>query len=139
MDTPLAANTFVLIDHPDIAVFGIDVELPNMLTATVARCPVKDGKMKRFDASKALALPGVKRVEAISAGIAVIADHYWAAKQGRDALSIEWDTAGNENLDSAGIEAQFKAAVDSGLPERDLQRQASSLQLLIKSQPCSLT
>ena len=119
----LIGQSIPRLDTPDKvngkAVFGIDVELPNMLTATVARCPVKDGKMKRFDASKALALPGVKRVEAISAGIAVIADHYWAAKQGRDALSIEWDTAGNENLDSAGIEAQFKAAVDSGLTERD--------------------
>ena len=111
------------LDTPDKvngkAVFGIDAELPDMLTATVARCPVKGGKMIRFDAGKALALPGVKRVEAISAGVAVIADHYWAAKQGRDALSIEWDTAANENLDSAGIEAQFKAAVDSGLIERD--------------------
>jgi len=111
------------LDTPDKvngkAVFGIDVELPDMLTATVARCPVKDGKLIRYDAGRALALPGVKRVEAISAGVAVFADHYWAAKQGRDALNIEWDTAANQNLDSAGIEAQFKAAVDNGLIERD--------------------
>lgn len=119
----LIGKSIPRLDTPDKvngkAVFGIDVDLPGMLTATVARCPVKDGKMIRFDASKALALPGVKRVEAISAGVAVIADHYWAAKLGRDALDIEWDTAANTRLDSAGIEAQFKAVVDSGLIERD--------------------
>ena len=100
-------------------VFGMDVKLPNMLTATVARCPVRGGVLKNFDARAALAVPGVKRVEKISAGVAVMAEHFWAAKQGREALSIEWDTAGNETLDSAGIEARFKAAVDTGLLERD--------------------
>ena len=111
------------LDTPDKvngkAVFGMDVQLPGLLTATVARCPVMEGRLKGFDASKALAISGVKRVEAISGGVAVIADHFWAAKQGRDALSIEWDKAGNETLSSANIEAQFKAAVDSGLIERD--------------------
>ncbi len=111
------------LDTPDKvngkAVFGIDVDLPGMLTATVARCPVKGGKLKNFDAREALKIAGVKRVETLSAGVAVIADHYWAAKKGRDALNIEWDTAGNETLDSAAIEMQFKAAVDNGLIERD--------------------
>jgi isoquinoline 1-oxidoreductase beta subunit len=119
----LIGKSIPRLDIPDKvngkAVFGIDVELPGMLTATVARCPVKGGTVKSFDGSKALALPGVKRIEAISAGIAVIADHYWAAKQGRDALNIEWDTAGNETLSSASIEAQFKTAIDKGLIERD--------------------
>jgi isoquinoline 1-oxidoreductase beta subunit len=101
------------------AVFGIDVELPDMLIATVARCPVMDGKLKSFDAAAALKVPGVKRVDAISGGVAVIAEHFWAAKKGRDALDVVWDTAANENLDSAAIEAQFKAKVDSGLVERN--------------------
>jgi len=111
------------LDTPDKvngkAVFGMDVQLPGLLTATVARCPVKGGRLKRFDAKQALAVPGVQRVEAISGGVAVIAEHFWAAKKGRDALHIEWDTAGKDGLDSAGIEAQFKAAVDQGLLERD--------------------
>ena len=119
----LIGKSIPRLDTPDKvngkAVFGIDVELPDMLTATVARCPVMDGKLKRLDASKALEVPGVKHVRIISAGIAVIADHYWAAKQGRDALDIEWDTAANDTLDSAGIEARFKAAIDKGLIERD--------------------
>jgi isoquinoline 1-oxidoreductase beta subunit len=68
------------------AVYGIDVRLPGLLTATVARSPVLGGRVKRFDASQALAVPGVKRVAQVSAGVAVIAEHFWAAKQGRDAL-----------------------------------------------------
>lgn len=101
------------------AVFGMDVDLPGMLTATVVRCPVKGGKLKGFDASQALAVPGVKRVVEISAGVAVMAEHYWAAKKGRDVLDIEWDTEGYDRLDSAAIEAQFKAALDNELIERD--------------------
>jgi len=124
------ADEFTLIGRPlprldtpgkvdGSAVFGIDVELPALLTATVARCPVKGGRLKRFDAARALKTPGVKRVDAISGGVAVIAEHFWAAKKGRDALDIEWDTAANEHLDSAGIEARLKAGVDSGLIERN--------------------
>ena len=111
------------LDIPDkvngVTVFGMDVQLPGLLTATVARCPVLGGSVKSFDANKALAVPGVVRVEDISTGVAVIAEHFWAAKQGRDALSIEWDTGDNAALDSAAIEAQFKAVVDNGLVERD--------------------
>ena len=90
-----------------------------MLTATVARCPIKGGRVKSFDDTKALAVPGVRQVAQISAGIAVMADHFWAAKQGRDALVVAWDTAGNEALDSAGIEARFKDAVNNGVVERN--------------------
>ncbi|WP_126456841.1 xanthine dehydrogenase family protein molybdopterin-binding subunit [Sulfuriflexus mobilis] len=111
------------LDTPDkvngAAVFGMDVQLPNLLIATVARCPVQGGRVKSFDAHQALAVPGVKQVAQISGGVAVIAEHFWAAKKGRDALRIEWDKAGNDTLDSAAIEAQFKAAVDKGLVERD--------------------
>jgi len=101
------------------AVFGIDVDLPGMLTATVVRCPVVGGKVKRFDAGRALEMPGVKRVDAVSSGIAVMAEHYWAAKQASERLDIVWDTAGHDTLDSAAIDAQFRAAVDKGLVERD--------------------
>jgi len=111
------------LDIPDkvngAAVFGMDVQLPNLLTASVVRCPVKQGKLIKFDASRALKLPGVKRVEAISGGVAVIAEHFWAAKKGRDALSIQWDTATNQDLDSAMIEDGFKAALDLGVMERN--------------------
>jgi isoquinoline 1-oxidoreductase beta subunit len=73
------------------AKFGMDVQFPGLLTALVARPPVFGSKVKSFDASKTKAIPGVKQVVTVPSGIAVIADHFWAAKQGRDALKIEWD------------------------------------------------
>ncbi len=119
----LVGKSIHRLDTPDKvngkAVFGIDVELPGMLTATVVRCPVVGGTVKHFDASRALKMPGVKRVAAISSGIAVIAEHYWAARQASEQLDVAWDTADNASLDSAGINAQFEAAVDSGLVERE--------------------
>jgi isoquinoline 1-oxidoreductase beta subunit len=96
------------------ALFGMDVELPGLLTSTIARCPVLGGSVKSFDASRALAIPGVRHAIEISSGIAVIADHYWAAKKGRDALSIEWDTGPNPSLSSESIFAQFKQALKKG-------------------------
>jgi len=82
------------------AVFGLDVRVPEMLFAVVARCPTFGGKHARFDASKAKAVRGVKDVFEISAlgrdmftagGVVVVADSTWAAMKGREALQIAWD------------------------------------------------
>src|SRR3989454_4810367 len=73
------------------AQFGIDVKVPGMLVAVSARRPVVVGKVARFDATKAKAVPGVKQVVQISSGVAVVADGYWPAKKGRDALEVSWD------------------------------------------------
>lgn len=102
------------------AIFGMDVDLPGLLTATIARCPILGGSVKSFDASQALAIPGVQKVIEISSGVAVIADHYWAAKKGRDALSIEWDAGPNPSLSSESIMAQFKQGLaKEGFTARD--------------------
>ncbi|HET6142865.1 MAG TPA: xanthine dehydrogenase family protein molybdopterin-binding subunit [Candidatus Acidoferrales bacterium] len=95
LDTPLKVN--------GTAQYGIDVRLPGMLYAVVARCPVFGGKVASFDASKAKAVPGVKNAIQISSGVAVIADNTWAAMQGRRALEIQWDEGPNANLSSADI------------------------------------
>ena len=89
------------------AVFGIDVKVPNMLTATVVHCPVFGGKVASFDASRAKAVKGVRQVVQISSGIAVVADHFWAAKKGADALKINWDEGPYANLSSAEIRKTF--------------------------------
>jgi len=72
-------------------IFGIDVKLPGMLTAVVARSPLFGGKVKSFNADKAKAMPGIRKVVEVPSGIALIADGFWPAKRGRDALQIEWD------------------------------------------------
>jgi isoquinoline 1-oxidoreductase beta subunit len=89
------------------AEFGIDVRLPGMLYAVVARCPVFGGKVKSFDATKAKAVPGVKGVIAISTGVAVVADNTWNAMQGRRALSIEWDEGKVAAVNTPGITQAF--------------------------------
>lgn len=102
------------------AVFGMDVQLPGLLTAVVARCPTIGGKPRSFDDTAALAVAGVKSVKRISSGVAVIAEHFWAAKQGRDALQIQWDAGPNQGLDSKTIAAEFAKAADSeGVVERN--------------------
>ena len=95
------------------AVFGIDVQLPGLLTATVARCPVIGGRVRSFDADKALAVKGVRKVVQISSGIAIIADHYWAASKGRQALEVVWDEGPNAALSSEAIFSSFAEALDN--------------------------
>ena len=89
-------------------IFGIDVKLPGMLVATVARSPVFGGKVKSFDAAKAMAIKGVRHVVEVPGGVAVAADSTWAAIKGREALSIAWDEGAVAELDSAAIRRRFE-------------------------------
>nr|WP_315490784.1 xanthine dehydrogenase family protein molybdopterin-binding subunit [uncultured Rhodoferax sp.] len=94
--------------------FGIDVQLPGMLTAVVAHPAVFGAKIKSLDDTAAKAVPGVKAVLRMPTdrggeGVAVIAQGYWAAKQARDALKLEWDTSGVEKVDSTAQLASYKA------------------------------
>jgi isoquinoline 1-oxidoreductase subunit beta len=87
--------------------FGIDAEVPGMLYATLARCPVFGGKATSYDAGKAKAVSGVREVVRVSNGIAVVADNTWAAIQGRKALNITWDEGPNATLSSAIIRSRM--------------------------------
>jgi isoquinoline 1-oxidoreductase subunit beta len=99
--------------------FGMDVRLPGMLTAVVAHSPVAGGKVASFNADKAKAMPGVKHVVQIGSGVAVAATGYWAAKQGRDALEIQWDEGANAALSSENIsKAMSELADKSGVVAR---------------------
>lgn len=73
------------------AEFGIDVKRPRMLVALVARSPFFGGKVKSFRPQKAKAVPGVVDVIEIPSGVAVLGEHFWAARQGRNALEVDWD------------------------------------------------
>jgi isoquinoline 1-oxidoreductase beta subunit len=90
------------------AVFGIDVKLPGMLTAVIARPPIFGAKMKSFDDSRARSMPGVRKIVAIPAGVAVIADTFWQAKTARDALRVEWDEGGMRNFSTSEMMQQFR-------------------------------
>ena len=85
-----------------------DVKLPGMLTAVVAHSPRFGGKVRSFDATKAKAIAGVVDVVQIPTGVAVLGQHFWAAKQGRDALSVQWDDTNAVTLGSNEIMAQYR-------------------------------
>jgi len=89
--------------------FGIDVQFPGLRTAVVARSPVFGGKVKSFDAAKARAVPGVEAVVEVPSGVAVVANHFWSAQTGRDALQVEWDPGPGAGLDSARLLASYRA------------------------------
>jgi isoquinoline 1-oxidoreductase beta subunit len=105
------------------AVFGIDVRAPGMVYAAVRMAPVVGGTVASFDASKVASMPGVLKVVDISsvlhpmtgagAGVAVIAAHWWQARQAADALPVTWNDGANGKLSSEAIFAQFASALDN--------------------------
>jgi isoquinoline 1-oxidoreductase beta subunit len=93
--------------------FGLDLDLPGMLVAVVARPPVWGARVRRFDDREARAVEGVREVFEIPVtrggkGLAVVADKFWTAKRARDLLKIEWDDANVERADSAKLFEQYK-------------------------------
>ena len=93
--------------------FGMDFKAPNSKVAVVARPPVFGAKVAKFDASKAKAIKGVIDVLEVKtdrggSGVVVVADGYWPAKTGREALAIDWDTSGVEKVSSDKQLADFK-------------------------------
>jgi isoquinoline 1-oxidoreductase subunit beta len=118
-------DTF-LTDGQDIvtgkAQYGIDVRLPGMLYAVIARPAVLGGKVKSFDAAEALKVPGVVKVFALDGtpppsqflpigGVVVVAKDTWAAIKGRSLVKIEWDDGEHASYDSAAYRAELEAAV----------------------------
>ncbi|GAA0562854.1 xanthine dehydrogenase family protein molybdopterin-binding subunit [Chitinophaga japonensis] len=108
LDTPAKVN--------GQAVFGMDVQFPGLLTAVIARppVPVAGARVKSYDAAPALAVPGVRQVVAIPGAVAVLGDHYWAAKKGRDALQVQWDLGEGAGIDSDALLAELRQRADKG-------------------------
>ncbi len=101
------------LDVPDKvtgrARFGADAGPAGVLVAVVARCPVFGGKVVRYDGARALAVPGVKQVVPIDSGVAVVAEHTWAALEGRKALEVTWNEGPDATIDDAAIRAELEA------------------------------
>ena len=104
------------------APFGADVRLPGMLVAVIARPPVVGGRVARFDGKAALAIPGVRHVLEMPApkapykfqpwgGVAVVADHTFAALKGRAALELSWEHGENASYDSERYRQALSASV----------------------------
>ena len=95
-------------------IYGIDVKLPNMLTASVKACPVIGGKLKSFDAARVEKMPGVKKVVAVDGNaVVVIADTYWNAKTALDKLPVEWDVGKLGDVQQDQITAMLKEGLDA--------------------------
>ncbi|MDR1968823.1 MAG: xanthine dehydrogenase family protein molybdopterin-binding subunit [Burkholderiaceae bacterium] len=135
-----------LIDGRDIvtgrAQFGIDVRLPDMLYAVVARPPVVGGKLKSYDAAQALKVPGVLKVVEIQptegprgfnplGGVAVVARNTFAAIQGRQALEIDWSPGPNASYDSVAFRKTLEAAARA--PAKTARDDGNAMQVLAQA------
>jgi CO/xanthine dehydrogenase Mo-binding subunit len=98
------------------AVFGIDVKVPGMKIATVIACPIFGGTLGSVDDTATRAVPGVHDVIKLKTAVAVTGDHYWAARQGVDALVIEWGEGKNGTLTTDVIFADLKVSSETGKP-----------------------
>jgi len=92
------------------ALYGIDTRLPGMKVAAVAISPVLGGKAKTVDEKAALAVKGVRQVINIDEAVAVVADHFGAAKKGLKAATITWDDGPNGKISNADIVKQLEQA-----------------------------
>jgi len=103
-------------------VFAIDVQLPDMLNAAIAQCPVFGGTLKSFDADRIKAMPGVRQVVAVGDNaVAVVADKWYHAKTALAALPIVWNEGKGATVDSAQIAALLKSGLhvnEAGLGQR---------------------
>jgi isoquinoline 1-oxidoreductase beta subunit len=103
-------------------VFAIDLKLPGMLCAAIKDCPVYGGKLRSYDESKVLGMPGVKKVVRVKeTAVAVVADTWWRAKKALDALPIVWDEGPNATQSSATIAAMLKEGLTATATNGDRQ------------------
>jgi isoquinoline 1-oxidoreductase beta subunit len=107
------------VDGPRIvageAVFASDVRVPGMKVATILRCPVHGGDAKSWDESAARGVPGFAAIARITGGIAIVAEHSWAALQARDAVekTVVWTEGANAGVDSAAVLSRLREAASS--------------------------
>jgi isoquinoline 1-oxidoreductase subunit beta len=126
LDTPSKTN--------GTAQFGLDVIVPGMLTAVVARPPVFGGKVAKLDAREALKVAGVKAVEQVPSGVAVIAERFWPAKLGREKLVMEWDLGPNAGLSTEKMLRDFaETALKPGAIAKKTGDPAAALKTAVKT------
>ncbi len=126
-DLHLIGTRLKRVDGPAIvngsAIYGLDVRVPGMLHAVVARCPYLGGKLVSCDPAPALKISGVKNVipvhSGFSGGVAIVAVNTWAALKGRDALQPVWDKGPNASFDSDSFMRELEHSLSQpGFPIR---------------------
>jgi len=113
------------------AQFTLDFTLPGMLIALLRRAPQFGATVKSFDAAAAAAVPGVIKVVEVPRGVAVVALNFWAAKQGRDALRIEWDDTSAEKRSSSAIMDEYRKLADQ--PAMSARKQGDAAKAIQES------
>jgi isoquinoline 1-oxidoreductase beta subunit len=108
------------------ASYGLDVQVPNMLIAKSAHGPSIGATVKKVDDAAARAYAGVRDVVQTSFGVSVLADHTWAAIQGRKALQVEW-LEPNASLSSASIDTALRKASEKGVDAYTIGKAAAAL------------
>ena len=116
-DWKLIGKPVKRIDIPDTVmgrqVYGIDVQLPGMLYAAIAQCPVFGGKVKSMDASKVTGRRGIVKVLPLETFVAVVADNWWRAKEALRDVHIDWDVGANGNASSASLMDFYREGLSS--------------------------
>jgi isoquinoline 1-oxidoreductase beta subunit len=120
-DWKIVGKSVKRLDTPDKVVgkpiFGVDVQLPGMLHASIVQSPVFLGKVKSVDSGEAEKMRGVKGIVKQENFVAVVADNWWRANQAAKKLVIEWDNGANGAVSSDTITAMFREGIAaSGLP-----------------------
>jgi isoquinoline 1-oxidoreductase beta subunit len=95
-------------------VYGIDLQLPGMLSASIMDAPVYGAKVKSYDEAKVKAMPGVTGIYKIGdTAVAVVAATWWQANQGVKALNIVWEDTPNSKVSSESIAAFQREGLDA--------------------------
>src|SRR5882724_10885870 len=115
-DWKIAGKPIRRVDIPDIVAgrirYGIDAQLPGMVYAAIAQCPVFGGKLKSVDAAKIEGRRGVIKVLPMEDYVAVVADNWWRAKEALKELPIEWSFGAGESASSESILQFLRTGLD---------------------------
>ncbi len=108
------------------AKFGLDAQVPGMVYAAVWSAPVYGGSLKSVDEAGLKDIRGIVGVVKLKDAVVVVADRYWRAKKGLDALKIEWDAAGYGGVDSAQLNKGYVDALDKPMATAEKKGDAAA-------------
>src|SRR5882724_10534032 len=116
-DWKLIGKSVKRVDIPDTVMgrqrYGIDTQLPGMLYAAIAQCPVFGGKVKAMDASKVEGRRGIVKVLSLETFVAVVGDNWWRAKEALRDVHIDWDVGANGGVSSANLMEFYRRGLDA--------------------------